>query len=69
MIELAPTSEKPMAYDEALLYCQFCNHNNHKDWRMCTVSEYLFTGKIIGWYTRTTGTVDRKELVTPVRTC
>lgn len=70
MIELAPVSKKPMSYDEALLYCQFCDHGSYTDWRMPTVTEYIFTGKnILGWYVRTTGTLARKELVTPVRTC
>jgi hypothetical protein len=56
MIESAPISAKSMTYAEALLYCQFCDHNGYTDWRMPTVEEsYIYwkyqkdnTG---GWYT------------------
>jgi hypothetical protein len=41
MIELAPSSESRMSYDEALLYCQFCNHNGYTDWRLPTAYEYF----------------------------
>lgn len=41
MIELAPPSSKMMVYEEALLYCTFCNHNGYTDWRLPTKSEYF----------------------------
>ena len=40
MIEFAPLSEKRMTYEEALLYCTFCNHDGYTDWRMLTKGEW-----------------------------
>lgn len=51
-IEIAPHSEKPMTYNEAVLYCAFCRHNGHSDWRLPTRDEYesdLYIG-FAGWY-------------------
>lgn len=50
MIALAPRSRDEMSYDQAILYCTFCNHNGHKDWRMPRYKEYLEHNGIIGWY-------------------
>jgi hypothetical protein len=50
-IEVAPYALNLMSYEEAVLYCQFCNHNGHNDWRMPTYQEsvdYNFMGW--GWY-------------------
>ena len=40
MIECAPASEITMTYNEAVLYCMFCNYNGHRDWRLPTTDEY-----------------------------
>ena len=37
-LELAPYSPD-LTYDEAVLYCLFCNHDGHNDWRMPTREE------------------------------
>jgi hypothetical protein len=56
MIELAPRSKKPMSYDEAFLYCRFCNHGGHNDWRLQTLPEKLslmrtqFTSAGLNWH-------------------
>ena len=50
MIEVAPPSNA-MSYDEALLYCQFLEHNGYSDWRMPTKQEWLDNDNIIGWHT------------------
>jgi hypothetical protein len=50
MIEFAPRSKEPMLYDEAILYCRFLEHNEHKDWRMPTQDEYRASSMITGWY-------------------
>ena len=47
-IESAPPSGD-MSYEEAVLYCTFCRHNGHSDWRMPTRDEYSEMG-ISGWY-------------------
>lgn len=39
MIEVAPSPERWMSYSEAILYCQFCDHGGHKDWRIPTIEE------------------------------
>ncbi len=41
MIERAPISENKMTFEEAILYCQFCNHNGYTDWRMPTADEWI----------------------------
>ena len=40
MFEVAPKSKRTMTYDEAVLYCLFCNHNGHSDWRLPTQEEF-----------------------------
>jgi hypothetical protein len=50
MLEFAPESESLMTYEEALLYCQFCNHNGHMDWKMPTAIEYFSTPIEAGWF-------------------
>jgi hypothetical protein len=39
MIEIAPSTENWMTYDNAVLYCQFLEYNEHKDWRLPTELE------------------------------
>ena len=53
MIELAPRSEIIMTYEEAIFYCQFCDHNGYNDWRMPTFDEYFsdeLLNSRVGWY-------------------
>jgi hypothetical protein len=55
MIELAPTSENEMTYEEAVLYCAFCRHNGYNDWRLPTKDEYYMDAEIsiehtMSWY-------------------
>jgi hypothetical protein len=38
MLEYAPIL-KNMTYEEALLYCQFCDHKGYNDWRLPTFDE------------------------------
>ena len=40
VISFAPKSERTMSYDDALLYCLFCRHNGHSDWRLPTYDEW-----------------------------
>ena len=40
MLEYAPCSENAMSYEEAVIYCRFCKHNGHNDWRLPTLHEY-----------------------------
>jgi hypothetical protein len=49
MIVYAPRSAKPMTYDEALLYCSFCDHDGYTDWRLPTKEEYFYGPTIFGW--------------------
>jgi hypothetical protein len=41
MIEVAPSSDVWMTYNEAVIYCQFLEHNGHTDWRLPTYDEYF----------------------------
>lgn len=51
MIEFAPISKKPMSYDEAVLYCVFCTHGGHTNWRLPTEEEYHESNNIWrSWY-------------------
>lgn len=61
MIELAPTSSNNMTYEEALLYCSFCDHNGNTDWRMPTRDEYDVDTTIYGW------TVSENDLMGPIK--
>lgn len=65
MMAVAPKSANRMKYDEAILYCAFCDHDDHTDWRMPTYAEYRSNLRIDGWYVNDT----RGGLwkVTPVR--
>ena len=49
MIEFAPKSENQMSYAEAVLYCNFCDHDGYTDWRMPTLNEVIGTLNN-GWY-------------------
>lgn len=56
MLEFAAYTNKQMTYAEAILYCQFLEHNGHTDWRMpvfddlSDVTTHLNTGsKYYGW--------------------
>jgi hypothetical protein len=50
MIESAPESENMMTYEEAVLYCSFCNYNGYTDWRMPTAAEYGKLKMTLCWY-------------------
>ncbi len=65
MIECAPRSEELFRYEEAVLYCQFCNHNGHNDWRMPTNHEWNTTIGLMGWYVESIA--HQPHYVTPVR--
>ncbi len=57
MIELAPTSENEMTYEEAVLYCAFCRHSGYNDWRLPTKEEYYADAEIsiehtMAWYSQ-----------------
>jgi hypothetical protein len=67
MIELAPKSNTMMTYDEAILYCQFLEHNGHNDWRMPTKAESDSTEKIWGWFQGRSVIPGHKAVVQPVR--
>lgn len=41
MFEQAPVADKELTYEEALMYCHFCNHNGYTDWRMPTKDEFI----------------------------
>lgn len=55
MVEAAPRSKNEMTYDDALLYCSFCNHGGHTDWRMPSQFEYysvvITEPNFACWYT------------------
>lgn len=69
MIELAPISKNEMAYEEAILYCQFCTYNDHTDWRMPTKEEWSdYRYNIWGWHKHDGISIRHvKHTVTPVR--
>ena len=67
MIELASLTENKMTYDEAILYCQFCNHNGHRDWRLPTRDEYGNNDKIWGWFAGRSSAWTVSQKVCPVR--
>lgn len=69
MLIAAPESERMMTYEDALLYCAFCNHGGYRDWRMPTYSEWLALGLYGGWWLDRVGGVyaPRGRLVVPVR--
>ena len=49
-IEIAPTSENLLTYDEALLYCFALNLDGKIGWRMPTDQEFQYNYIIRGWY-------------------
>jgi hypothetical protein len=48
-IQFAYKSKNLLTYDEALIYCQFFEHNGFRDWRMPTKQECL-RKNLTGWY-------------------
>lgn len=51
MLIRAPRSPNKMTYEEAVIYCKFCDHNGHNDWRMPDRSEYVYFGSYsMCWY-------------------
>lgn len=71
MFVLAPTSSNNMSYEEAMLYCTFCDYGGYTDWRMPTREEYLVMksrGVTLGWYVNRTTRLYPGWDVTPVRT-
>jgi hypothetical protein len=69
MIQFAPISKNEMAYEEAILYCQFCTYNGHTDWRMPTKEESSdYRYNIWGWHNNSIPLIMYvKHTVTPVR--
>ena len=45
-----PVHHPGMTYAEAIIYCQFLEHNGHIDWRLPTEEEYLNDSRVFGWY-------------------
>jgi hypothetical protein len=66
----APMSEFEMMYTDAVLYCQFLEHDGHRDWRMPTAAEYyLNCGDVLGcWFVDRSDALDRNRFVIPMRT-
>lgn len=65
-IEVAPISKNEMTYEEAILYCQFLEHNGCRDWRLPTLDEYyLICTRSCSWFID----LDTEQLwyVVPVR--
>lgn len=69
MIELALSTENEMTYDDALLYCQFLDYDDHTDWRMPTKEEWSdYRYNIWGWHNNSGILImNVKHAVTPVR--
>jgi hypothetical protein len=65
MIEWALQSTYEMTYEEAVLYCTFCNFNGYRDWRMPTYQECLSLKYMPGWFIGSTS--ESRWIVTPVR--
>jgi hypothetical protein len=67
MIELAPITQNKMTYEEAILYCQFCNHDGYTDWRLPTFFESNLLHRC--WYYPYSGLREIVELrqVIPLR--
>lgn len=64
-IERAPQSRDEMSYSDALLYCTFCNHNDHMDWRLPTRDEWAYLEIYNNWYLNDSGVGN--DYATPVR--
>ena len=69
MIELAPSTENEMTYEEAILYCQFLEYDGHRDWRIPTKKEWSdYRYNIWGWHKHYGVLIMHvKHIVTPVR--
>lgn len=39
-LTIGPVIQTRMTYDEAVMYCLFCDHNGYRDWRLPTWDEY-----------------------------
>lgn len=49
-IEIAPTSENWLSYEEAVLYCFALNIDGKIGWRLPTDREFQNNCRIRGWY-------------------
>jgi hypothetical protein len=49
-IEIAPTSENWLSYEEALVYCFALNIDGKIGWRLPTDREFQNNCRIRGWY-------------------
>lgn len=52
MIVYAPRSKNEITYEDAILYCTFCDWDGYSNWRLPTWAEYI-KGSHIGlnaWY-------------------
>jgi hypothetical protein len=63
-IEIAPTSNNAMSYDEAMLYCFILNIDGKIGWRMPTAEEYAHS--VCGWFKGRITALSKLQ-VTPVR--
>jgi|688.fasta_scaffold00172_105 hypothetical protein len=66
MIEIAPKSNH-LLYEDALLYCAFCNHAGYKDWRMPTKEEWRIYCDSIGWHLNDPSSREFRYPIIPVR--
>jgi hypothetical protein len=66
-ISVAPKTDNKMSYEEALLYCQFCNHNGYTDWRLPTLDEYLSIGMHNFCWWASSLYLNNRKYVIPVR--
>ena len=68
MLEFAPRTERTTQYDDAILYCTFCRHNGHSDWRLPTYDEWDSIS-VIPWgvWFLNRGTDSNTWFVLPVR--
>jgi|694.fasta_scaffold00172_77 hypothetical protein len=48
-IEVAPGPRRMLRYNDAVLYCAFCRHGDHNDWRLPTSAELLEHVSTRGW--------------------
>lgn len=64
-IEVAPTAPR-MSFNEAILYCHFCDHGGHTDWRLPTFNECVKLGSI-GWSTNDSECNKSRHTIVPVR--
>jgi hypothetical protein len=68
MLELAPRTLERMDYDEAMLYCYTCTHNDCYDWRIPTADEYKSSRCVLSWHETRYKFLDPEYHVIPVRT-